>query len=751
MTQLTLFEATIDKPSYTITPRDYQHEALEESFRLWDNGIEGVLLRIFTGGGKTICASMLADRWLKEDVRNKVMVISYEKELVWQFAQEVQDVLRITPGIEMEGEHVEPGSETRLVVASRQTLAKHRLTSPEQLEQLHEIGLSDEDLRLCTFLQAKTLLRWSRKKIHGLDTMRAQLLEWNQDYKCNHKVGAVSRLFKFNNEDHWLVIWDEAHKHAYQLQTVGHIVDWFRANPRHRDLGMTATPKRSDGVSIGFKMFPGIAIDYPLWTPRGRCAVRDGYAVPYRQKYIEVEGIDFKDIKALCGEDQSKWDAEMAKQLETKLTKVCGPMLEKVDDRRTLIFSPSVEMAQNVAHYINARAKVTCECGKVQWVESIEGSTAGAQCIQCGVMVATVATSDSIQAKAVWGEVPAKDRRDIYEGHQSGAFQFLSVCGLCREGYNDPDISCVSIFRPVSRAASSLGEQMKGRGSRPMRGLLDRLSTATERLAAIAASSKPDCLIIDLVGVTGLGDCATTVLIYAEGCPDEVVERAQEYLSDGLEDVQEAIEKAEEEIVREKAERKREHEERDRLAREKARERSKARAKARYTERDVGHGSTQHMPGSASDAQLRYLRFLGLEIVNRDVTPAHASRMIDHLERGDTPKRVAYSNGIIDEHFELAGPSRKQLAYLRHRGYQPFPGITPKQASEVIDRFKEGKARNGQSISDLLTKIDQAPTGRWLDEFARSCQMKRHMVTPQQWQILATAAARRRQQLGCER
>ncbi len=751
MSQLTLFEATIEKPGYTITPRDYQHEALEESFRLWGKGIEGVLLRIFTGGGKTICASMLADRWLKDDDRNKVMVISYEKELVWQFAQEVEDVLRITPGIEMEGEHTEPGSDVRLVVASRQTLAKHRLTSPEQLEQLHELGLTDEDLGLCTYLQAKTLLRWARKKIHELDTMRAQLLEWNQDYKCNQEAGAVSRLFKFDNEDNWLVVWDEAHKHAYQLQTVGHIVDWFGANPNHRRLGMTATPKRSDGVSIGSKMFPSIAIDYPLFTPTGRCAVRDGYAVPYRQKYIEVEGIDFKDVKALCGEDQSKWDAEIAKRLETQLTEVCGPMLEKVDDRRTLIFSPSVDMARNVVHFINARVKVICECGKIQWVESIEGSAAGAQCIQCDATMATVASPEVVQAEAVWGEVPPKDRREVYERHQNGDMQFLSVCALCREGYNDPDISCVAIFRPVSRAASSLAEQMKGRGSRPKRGLIDRLFTAPERLAAIAGSSKPDCLIIDLVGVTGLGDCATTVHIYAEGCPDEVSERAQEYLSDGLEDVQEAIEQAEAEIAHEKAQRKRECEERDRLARKKARDRAKAGARARYTEKDVGHGTKGRMQGAASDKQYKYLRFLGIEIVGREVSGAQAGRMIDQLQRGETPKRVAYFNGIKDEFLRLATPSRKQLAYLRQRSYQPFSGMTPKQASEVIDGFKKGKSRNGQDISALLVKIAQAPNAAWLDEFARGCKMQRHKVTGEQWFQLAQAARARRQQLSCVR
>jgi len=253
------------------------------------------------------------------------------------------------------------------------------------------------------------------------------------------------------------------------------------------------------------------------------------------------------------------------------------------------------------------------------------------------------------------------------------------------------------------------------------------------------------------VGVTGLGDCATTVLIYAEGCPDEVVDRAQEYLSDGLEDVQEAIEKAEADIAAERAQRKQEREERDRLAREKARERSNARAKARYTERDVGHGTTQHMPGTASDKQMRYLRFLGIEIVDRDVSPAQAGRMISQLQRGETPRRVAYLNGIKDEHFDVAAPSTKQLAYLRKHGYRPFPFMTPKQASEVIDGFTTGKGRSGQDISGLLVKIAQAPSGKWLDEFARNCQMSRHTVTQEQWQQLARAAQVRRLTLGCER
>jgi hypothetical protein len=127
-------------------------------------------------------------------------------------------------------------------------------------------------------------------------------------------------------------------------------------------------------------------------------------------------------------------------------------------------------------------------------------------------------------ARSLDGTSPDEHRKRVYKAHQNGEFQVLSVCGLCREGYNDPGIAAVAVFRPTK--SRSLAEQMKGRGCRPLRGLVDGLPDAAARLAAIAASAKPDCLIVDLVGITGMPPVTSTAEILAGGLPDEVVDRA---------------------------------------------------------------------------------------------------------------------------------------------------------------------------------------------------------------------------------
>src|SRR5262249_10266285 len=147
----------------------------------------------------------------------------------------------------------------------------------------------------------------------------------------------------------------------------GDIVDWFDQNPLSRRSGLTATPKRGDGVSIGHKMFPGVASDYPLYHLTKPCAVKDGWAVPYVQKYIEVAGVDFKNLKQVAGDFD---DAELERVLgeEGQLARWVEPLLAMVGTRRTLIFSPGVEMARNVALYINARREGVCpDCQARRW------------------------------------------------------------------------------------------------------------------------------------------------------------------------------------------------------------------------------------------------------------------------------------------------------------------------------------------------------------------------------------------------
>jgi superfamily II DNA or RNA helicase len=692
-------------PEMSLTLREYQREAVDGCIQQWDAGIRGCLMRMATGTGKTPTACAVTNEWLKRSDDHRVMVVSYENELVWQFSQEIEDFLGIVPGIEMASESIDPDAIPLVVVASRQTLMQKPLATQEQRDALlQQYGITDEQLGLATVSVARTMLS-SLNRGATVDDALDALREFNLGYECDHERKAVSRLHKFDWRKHWLVFFDEAHKYSMRLKTVGHLVEWFEQNPEHRRAGLTATPKRFDGVSIGTKLFPGIAIDYPLVSLNDRCALHDGYAVPYLQKYINVEGVDFRQLKQVAGDfDEGELERILAE--EEMLASLTEPLLDLVGDRKTLIFSPGIDMAKKVSHYINARCEYTCDCGQTGWIpKPIVGD--GATCKLCGTAITfDQITKDGTQADTVYGAMPKTARREVYRRHKDGTIQFLSVCGLCKEGYNDPDISCVAVFRPVSKKASSLAEQMKGRGCRPLRGLVDGIETAEQRVRAIRESAKPDCLIVDLVGITGLGDCATTAHIYADSVDDEVIDRAIEYqATGGMPNVEEAILKAQADIAEERERAKQEREERERMLQEAAAERARLQAEARYTTQDIGSGSSAKLPNDPTDKQLNYLRFLGMEFIGWLPSGKQAGRMIDMLkEQGKAPKEVAYLSGIRDDRWELVKPTVKQKQCLFRYGIN-CEGLSKYQASQLIDEAKKGNRPEQPTVNKSVFEI----------------------------------------------
>lgn len=955
-------------------PRQYQHAAHDETFRHWDAGEHGVLVRVFTGGGKTVIGCHIAATWMARGDNYRVMIISYEKQLVWQFAQEVRDFLGIEPGIEMEKERA--AKSDQVVVASRASLLLAPELTERQREQFTEHGIYD--LGPLWKSRADSYLKMLSKGRATVEQIRDQIFELTQQPEAHGDKW--SRLHRFDPELNWLLCFDEAHRHVRKLRSVGYLTEWFWQNQNTKQLGLTATPKRADGVSIGSEMFPAISADYPLYHHTKPCAVKDGYAVPYVQKYISVEGVDFKNLKRVAG-DFDDADLERVLGEESTLAKLCQPLLDLVGDRRTLIFSPGVEMAANVARFINARSEAVCpDCQKAAWYPKLLIGD-GATC-ECGTMIAAEhVTKSGEQAKSIHGGTRLADRKDVYEGHQSGQFQFLSVCGLCldsesliltdrgevpirnvtrdmklwdgiefvshggvifqgtkpvieyaglkttedhnvwthhgwqtlsackqlglairvggiegeavresaghyrgtdsrwqtaesraggqvrplwgchregsvrdqgrpvrlqavlkvfrsprlaadavsrckeavrksqrsilrrlrrswhrvqfrfascygtvgdetlgdaqrvdigptrqqpalrsgqpslgvstrageqptqaterlqekpewneeeaevydilnagprnrfvanglivsncREGYNDPDISCVAVFRPVSKAASSLAEQMKGRGGRPAREIiaeLCKLASADERRKLISESSKPDCLIVDLVGITGLDDCASTALIYSEGLPDGIVERVQDILEEEGGDVEEAIERAEREDAEEKERIKQEREEAERRAKEDFERRAKANADVSYSTHDVGHSNTVD-PREATDRQYKFLETLGVKIVGYSLTKKQAGRLIDKLMSGETVEQSTYETGINEEYWERNGPSKKQVGFAAWKHVDISWCQSPNDATLAISaKMNPSEFRQKMTKMLLDAKTDAALT-----------------------------------------
>lgn len=534
-------------------PRDYQHAGIERTFHLWDAGNVGVLFRQPTGTGKTVSGTLIIDRWLQKGDDYRALVLAHERQLIQQFADEIEDILGERPAVEMGSQHC-TGKEL-VIVASRQTL---------------RVDDKGEE--------------------------------------------AVSRLYKFNPNLKWLLVIDEAHRWARKLPSCRPIIEYFEKNPDHRRLGLTATPERTDKTTLA-NLFPGIASDYRLFDiDGGPCAVNDGWAVPYDQRFVVVDGVDFKNIREVA-KDFDKHELERILGESETLAKLVTPMLDLVGERRTIIFNPGTTMAKNVALYINAKLGYEA-------------------------------------ALSLDGGYPDDERKDVYRRHQRGDFQFLSVCGLCREGYNDPGIQAVAVFRPTK--SRPLAEQMKGRGCRPLKGIVTNEMTAEQRREAIAASEKPNCMIVDLVGVSGIADCASTASIMAAGKPDEVIERAnrnmQQKPADEPCDVAEEVRKAEREIAAEREKARLEREERLKREQEEMNRLTKLQTEVRYSQRQVGNGQGGRVKSrseSATPGQVNYLYRLGIRCDLSMVSKSQAGRMINQLKNlGMSPEHVLKVNRL---------------------------------------------------------------------------------------------------------
>lgn len=848
--------AVLPSPRAKFLPRDYQQLGIDHAFQLWAEGHVGVLFRQPTGTGKTVSGSLIADLWLQRGHDHRVLVLAHERQLIQQFADEIQEILGIVPGIEMGDLHC-TGNE-QIIVGSRQTL-----------------------------------------------------------YVKGDGEETVSRLYKFRPDLKWLLVIDEGHRWRRGMSSARHIIEWFEQNPDHRRLLLTATPERSDKTAIlgtdpKKALCTGVASDYRLFdVDGGPCAVNDGWAVPYDQRYIVVDGVDFKNLKEVA-KDFDKNELERILGETETLAKLCDPLLDIVGRRRTIVFNPGTAMARDVALYINSKmgyeAAVTVDgsypdeqrkeiykrhqrgdvqflsvCGLciaegtliltdrgeipieqvttemrlwdgveyvshngiiakgVQPVIQYAGLAATgdhnvwtdrgwerfAACKQqrtairvSGIGGTAVRESDRYyrddhshwkesasrlgssvrrvrqavrqvlqrtEDGAVWlQELHEKFRRsglaadalsfgkeavresarrllsglwgarnrvpvliadgdglvdhgeswgvqgtysrsqgqwqalragqhslgitnrageqskiaplrlqatvEVFDILNAGPRHRFTANGLivsnCREGYNDPGIQCVAVFRPTK--SRSLAEQMKGRGCRPLRGVVSTEMTPEERRRAIAASDKAHCLVVDLVGVSGLGDVPSTASLMAEGKPDEVIERANAAMlakpPGEASDVAKEIRKAEAEIA-EEARVRREEEMRKRQA--EMDRRAKLQAKARYRENKVrsgegGVGGVRAHMETTTPKQANYLaRFCNIEYeVAIRMAKNQASAIIGRHKSGTPgPKTTVIEPGR---------PCNPNQSHVLERYGLPT-NVTYEQAADYMRRINAGE------------------------------------------------------------
>lgn len=264
------------------------------------------------------------------------------------------------------------------------------------------------------------------------------------------------RYKRFLPEAFGLLVIDEAH-HATS-RTYRRVIEHFSRNERLKLLGVTATPKRADGAAMG-QVFETVAFDYGIEP-----AIDDGWLCPVHQLAVKIEGLDFSKARSLA-DDFNDADLDRILTEEKPLHEVAAATVRECGNRPTLLFCVTVNHAQLLCAVLNRYKEHS--------------------------------------ATFISGATPPEDRAARLEAFKRGQIQFLCNCMVFTEGFDAPSTSCVVMARPTKSLA--LYCQILGRGTRPMPGVVDLYSegTADERRAAIAASSKPDMMVLDFVGNSG--------------------------------------------------------------------------------------------------------------------------------------------------------------------------------------------------------------------------------------------------------
>jgi superfamily II DNA or RNA helicase len=449
---------------------------------------------------------------------------------------------------------------------------------------------------------------------------------------------STGRMKRFASGFDLLVI-DEAH-HA-PAESYRRVIEHFRAiNPEMRVLGVTATPDRADELALG-SVFETVAHSYDIAD-----AVTDGWLTPIRQTSVNVAGLDYSSVRTTAG-DLNGADLSKILNEEKTLHQIAHPTIEVARGRRAIVFCASVEQATRIGEIIN------------RW----KGGSAA----------------------MVSGETPKLERQAILSRFARGQTQFLCNCGVLTEGFDDPGVEVVVLARPTKSRA--LFAQMVGRGTRPLPGIVDGPETAAARVAAIAASAKPCCEVIDFVGNTGRHRLISVSDILGGNDPEPVRDLAAEIarkagrgadvesaLVEARARIEEERRRAEEEAERRAAAKKLRDEQ---IAREAAR-RANLRARADYRTSTV---DPFEVLGVRRDpAALAKWSGSGRPISDKQAQMLARSGIDPRSINGDDARRLCQE---IIARFKTGKCTYKQAAILRKNGLDP--NMSKADATKALD------------------------------------------------------------------
>lgn len=309
------------------------------------------------------------------------------------------------------------------------------------------------------------------------------------------------RYLRFDPNEFCLLIVDEAHHvpSASYAEVIAH----YLTNPALKFLGVTATPDRADRKALG-KYFESTAFVYDLDK-----AIDDGYLVPISQQFVSVKSLDFSHVRTTAG-DLNEGDLAKIMEMEENIQGVCQPTLEAMHGLNPKTLSNIA--AKDWRDYLVSLGRTPRP--------TIVFTVSVAQAEMC----ANIFSRAMSGVEWVSGKTAPEKRADILRRFHCGDLHCVVNCGVLLEGFDNPRVEVIAMARPTK--SRGLYAQAVGRSTRPLTGVIDGLATKGERLAAIKASKKPYCRILDFCGNSGKHKLVTCAHILGGRFTDDVIAEA---------------------------------------------------------------------------------------------------------------------------------------------------------------------------------------------------------------------------------
>lgn len=335
--------------------------------------------------------------------------------------------------------------------------------------------------------------------------------DWRASPNAKYVVGSIDsfhkdRLLKMAPNRFGLVIIDEAHRMMSDARL--RVARFFQGGGA-KLLGATATPDVAEEKALG-QLYDCVPVCMGIED-----GIDSGYLVPIEAISITVEEVELDKVsvgKANGGKDfdQGELDQEMLKGVQGVVNKVA----ELYPERKGIAFFPGIRSAELAAECFN----------------SIRPGSAAFVC----------ATTDKFV------------RRRIIADFRAGKIQYFCNVDVASAGLDVPVADMVILASPTMSRA--LYTQRVGRGTRVLPGVVDFIPgehRAAERRAAIAASAKPNLLLLDFVGAGSRHSLSSIEDVLGGNYEPAEVAKAKEIREkSGSTNPRDALEKARAELVR---------------------------------------------------------------------------------------------------------------------------------------------------------------------------------------------------------